>query len=94
MHLGSNCFKPNNNNCFIFEGQDVPLLGLGHLLIPQDSSGDSELSIAGQRTEEERPEAILLQGRQSHAEDTFLKPLEVESSDVEVTCAWGRGRYN
>lgn len=53
--------------------------------VAQDSRRHGELSVAGQRTEVQRAEAVRLDGRQCHAEDTLLAPLEVQAGHVEVT---------
>lgn len=56
----------------------------GGRLVPEDFRRHRELAIAAQGMEVEGSEAILVEGRQAHAEDALLPPLEVDAVNGEV----------
>lgn len=57
---------------------------LGTALVPEYPRGDSELSIAAERVEEQSSESVESYRRQTHAEYSLLAPLEVQAADVVI----------
>lgn len=69
---------------FIYLDLELMITGSSQSLIPKNPSRHSEFTETAERMEEKCSVPVESNGRQTHSENAFLAPLEIDSSNVVV----------